>query len=115
MIALLELAGLSSALARRIAPLAWVLAAVLLVGLLAGLWAWLDARNDKAAVALDRAQANAAFQERQRDAERRAGAAKSMRDEKEAESHARLQDTIRNADANGSSAADDVWHNGLWD
>lgn len=107
--------GLSKASAERLAPLAAVLSAVVLVGLLWGgfrVWDWQD---DRKAIQADRNAANANFKNRQVEAERKAGAAKRARDREDQSNIDKLEGRVDEANKQGGTAADDVWTGGLWD
>lgn len=111
--------GVPSAAARRLAPLGFGLMLLLAIavagGVLWGGWAIFDHLNDRKAVEAATNAGNAQFRAKQVTAERTAGAAKDARDSSDAAESNTLQEKIDAAEANGSSAADDVWGSGLFD
>lgn len=117
-IAMLVRAGLSQGRAAALAP--WV-AGMALIALVAALWAvsapvrgLIDHFNDRKAVEEATNAANAEFRERQLEVEREAGHAKAGRDSANDRHQQELEDLIDDARANGTTAADDAWNNGLW-
>ena len=103
-------------------PLALIALAVAVIALLVALWtltapirALSDWLSRRAAVENANNAANAEFRARQLETERHAGAAKAGRDRLDSAKQDHLEDLVDEADDAGSSAADDVWHGGLFD
>lgn len=102
--------GLSESISRKVAVGVLIVGVALLVAVSGALWLHF---HDKGVIEADRAEANAEFRGRQVEAEREAGAAKHARDAADAAEQDEMEGMVDEAQADGRSAADDVWQ-WLW-
>lgn len=115
LVTLLVRLGVGESWAKYLAPVALVIAVLVACAALWGAFQAWDAADDRRAVEVAQAKAQAKIQAKQIAAERNASAAKARRDREDAAQQSKMEDRVDEANRHGGTAADDVWNGGLWD